>query len=425
MPSTATIRDVELVSVGTWAASTGVTKVTRSDLESMLAAHADGLVDHAPVKLGHASDLNNGIGDGAPAYGWVIPTRIDTNAAGLETLYGDLVGMPSKLAAVAPTAYRRRSVEIAWGVTTPGGEKYAAALVGIALLGASAPAVKGLADVMALYSSEPAVDRVTAIELVDGLEDNTLAVAMLTAARGILTVEQVDQLATAAGASDTADVPPPVADPDHDDSHQTTPANTADGRTPMLTDDQLRTALNLAADADVNAELARVLAERATDPATSTTEPVTPEGEPTTDPATPLEPAPQTTPQGDPVGAPECDPVHAEPELVTLSAATYAELSAFAAERQQARRDEALDTAIRSGRIAPTERTAFAAQLVRDEEGTIALLSSLAPRFAVTELGDDRAQESQLGEAQVAAFDDFEAETFPELAARRRAQAQQ
>ena len=425
MPSTATIRDVELVSVGTWAASTGVTKVTRPDLEAMLAAHADGLVDHAPIKLGHVSPLNDDLGDGAPAYGWVIPTGIRSNAAGLDTLVGDLVGMPAKLAEVAPAAYRRRSVEIAWGVKTPAGKTYAAALIGVALLGASAPAVKGLADLVKLYSAEPEVERTTAVELVDGLEDNTVAVAMLAAARTAgAPVEQLDAMAAAAGARDTADVPPATPDPDNDDNVTTAQGGTETtdtGGQITMTDEELRAALNLAADADVNTELARLLGERSTDPATASTDPAaTPEGNPATDPATPATPAPQTTPQGDPVADPAGDPVHSdEPQLVQLSAGTYAELTQLAAESRTRRRSEALDTAIRSGRIAPSERSHFAAQLERDEEGTITLLGALSPRFAVTEFGDDRAQETQLSEAAASALDSFEAETFPELAARR------
>jgi len=411
MPSTATIRDVELVSVGTWAASTGVTKVTRPDLESMLAAHADGLVDHAPVKLGHESSLNDELGDGAPAYGWVVPTRIGVNAAGLETLYGDLVGMPSKLAAVAPTAYRRRSVEIAWGVTTPGGKKYPAALVGVALLGASAPAVKGLADVMALYSSEPEVDRVTAVELVEGLEGNLTAVAMMTAARiHGATVEQLDALAAAAGARDTADVPPPVEDADNDDPIPTDTGNTADGRNtmPQLTDAELRERLNLEADADVNAALAGLLAERGTDPATATTEPVAQDPAPTepvaTEPAT-TDPAPATT----------------EPQLATaaLSAGDVAEFTRLAQESRDRRRRDALDDAIRAGRITPAERAHFAAQLEKGgevEASTITLLGQMAPRFATTELGDDRAANAELSESQASAYDEFELQTFPDLA---------
>lgn len=404
--TTATIKDVELVSVGTWAASTGVTTVTRADLDAMLAAHADGLVDHAPVKLGHVSPLNDNLGDGAPAYGWVVPTGVRKNAAGLDTLVGDLVGMPSKLAEVAPTAYRRRSVEIAWGVKTPGGKTYAAALIGVALLGAQAPAVKGLADVLALYTGDPDVERTTALELVEGLEDNTVAVAMLAAARTAgAPVEQLDAMAAAAGARDTAAIPPHIEVPDHDD--HVSPANTTAPRTERttMTDEELRAALNLEADADVSEALNGLLEGRATDPATAATEPVAPVVE-QTPPATPA--APVATAQ--------------EPELVQLSAATYGELTALAEESRNNRRRSALDDAVRAGRISPAERgkltselaagetvSGFAAAIERDEDGTITLLGQLAPRFAVSELGQDAAPTAAVAEA---AYDAFEAEVF-------------
>lgn len=397
MPGTATIHDVELVSVGTWAASTGVTTVTRADLDAMLAAHADGLVDHAPVKLGHVSPLNDSLGDGAPAYGWVVPTGIRKNAAGNDTLVGDLVGMPAKLAEVAPTAYRRRSVEIAWDVKTPGGKTYAAALVGVALLGAQAPAVKGLADVLALYSGEPEVGRLSAIELVDGLEANPVAVAMLAAARSAgAGVEALDAMAAAAGARDTADVPPPVADTANDETQD--PAGepgTTDTEGPrMFTDEQLRTALNLEADADVNAELTRILDERQPG-----------EGGTGGDGTTP--PAPEETPTPTPAETPSETP--ATPELVTLSAGTHAELLEAARIVREDRRNNALDTAIRQGRISPAERAAFAAQMETNEAGTITLLGQLAPRFAVSEFGHDGAPVAQVAEE---AFDEFERTTF-------------
>lgn len=406
MARTATITGVELVSVGTWAASTGVTKVTRADLEAMLAAHADGLVDHAPVKLGHVSPLNDTLGDGAPAYGWVVPTGIRKNAAGNDTLVGDLVGMPAALAEVAPTAYRRRSVEIAWGIKTPGGKTYAAALVGIALLGATPPAVKGLADVLALYTGNPEVERTEELEVVEGLEGNPVAVAMLTAARTAgAPVGQLDAMAAAAGARDTADVPPPVVVDDNDDpisTGTTAPTPTPEEGPRMFTDEQLRQMLSLEADADVNAELSRILAERNTDPATEPTEPVAP-AEPQ-EPATPAEPAqPQEPAQ--------------EPELVQLSAGTYAELTALAEESRANRRNKALDDAIRTGRISPAERAAFAAQMETNEAGTITLLGALSPRFAVAELGNDGAPVDATALAAAdEAYDAFEASTFPDLA---------
>lgn len=410
-PTTAAFRDVELVSVGTWAASTGVTTVTRDDLEAMLAAHADGLVDHAPIKLGHVSPLNDNLGDGAPAYGWVVPKRIAVNKAGLETLYGDLVAMPAQLAEVAPTAYRRRSVEIAWKVTTATGKAYRAALVGVALLGASAPAVKGLADVLALYSKAGATPGVpdfaglaqgeglpdgmaaelATVELVDGLEASAPAVAAMAAARlAGATVEQLDLMASAAGARDTADVPPPTSTTTDDD---TVTATTEPGD-PMskLTDEQLREKLGLEKDADVDKALGELLKDRGTDPATAGTDPV--------------EPTPATVPA---VTA-------GQPETVQLSAATYGELTALAQRDKERRRDDALDGAIRSGRIAPAERDTYLAAMgpeLERLEVTIDLLGALAPKFAVEPVGhSDPANPAQLAEATDKAYDQFEAETF-------------
>lgn len=401
MAGTKTITGVELVSVGTWAASTGVTTVTRADLEAMLSAQAEGLVDHAPVKLGHVSPLNDQLGDGAPAYGWVTPTHIAPNAAGRDTLFGNLVGMPAALAEVAPTAYRRRSVEIAWGVKA-GAKTYAAVLTAVALLGATPPAVKGLADLVALYSEQPdAVEATSALTVVDGLEDNPVAVAMLAAAASAgATTAALDAIAAAAGARDTADVPPPTVDPDN---ATPVPSSTTDpdarGGPHMLTDDELRAKLGLEADADVNQALAGILAERNTG-----TEPVTPEGTP------PVATAPAT--DGTATGEPATAPAAAEPELATLSAGTLAELQRDAAYARDLRRNTVLDGAVRAGKITPAERTAFAAQLAKDEEGTTTLLAAMAPRFATTELGDDSAPEAQLSAEDEAAWDAFDATTF-------------
>lgn len=429
---TATIKGVELVSVGTWSASTGVTPVTREDLESMLAAHADGFVDKGPIKLGHDSTLNDALGDGAPAYGWVVPTGIRKNALGRDTLIGDLIGIPAKLADIAATAYRRRSVEIAWGVKAASGKTYRAVLAAVALLGADAPAVKGLDDLHALYTQgNPDEDHRTTIEVVDGLEDNAVAVAMLSAARhaGAGTA-QLDAIAAAAGASDTADVPPPVEDAGNDDTQTPTQTNPQEGRTMTVTDDQIRQALGLEADADVDAEVARVIAERAaagTD--TGTAAPGTPATPVAGTPAagapvaTPPATAPVVTP---PAGTPELvgagAPAGGAPETVTLSAGTWAEAQAAIAWAETQRRTGILDDAMRAGRIAPAERGKFTSELAagetasgwaaaieRDEAGTTALLSGLAPRFAVTEFGDASAPNAQAADA---AFDAFEVAVF-------------
>lgn len=154
-PQTVTVPNVQLVKVGTWPASTGMTRVTPEDLESMVAAEADPAVLPAVVKLGHLDPRF----DGEPAYGWVRNLRIVG-----EVLVGDLADVPAGLAEILPKAFRQRSVEIAWGVRTAGGTRHKAALAGLALLGSTPPAVAGLADIEALYrtaASATAVDSVT------------------------------------------------------------------------------------------------------------------------------------------------------------------------------------------------------------------------------------------------------------------------
>lgn len=427
---TATIKDVALVSVGTWAAATGVTTVTRSDLESMLAAHADQLVDHAPVKLGHASALNDAIGDGNPAYGWVVPTRIGTNAAGKVTLFGDLVGMPAQLADVAPTAYRRRSVEIAWDVKTPAGKTYRAALVGIALLGAQAPAVKGLDDVLALYSAQPVEERRESLEVVEGLEDQPAAVRVLAHLRAAgATTEELTDLAAAAGARDTADVPPPVEDAGEHGTQNTATQTTQEGRTMTVTDEQLRKMLGLEADADVDAAVAAAIAEREAQAGTATGAPAAPATATTGTPAAPAAPAAPATgtqPEATATGTQTPELVGAGAGggdgTVQLSAGSWAEAQRDIEWARNERRRQVLDGAVREGRISPAERgkltselaagetvSGFAAQLERDEQGTTTLLSGLTPRFTVTELGQDHAPNAEAGDK---AFDEWESQVF-------------
>jgi hypothetical protein len=156
MPTT-TIPDVELVRVGNWAsAMSGRVPITGDDLDEMVRAAQDAQVDYAPVKLGHVDPRF----DGEPALGWIRNLR----RVG-DVLLGDLADVPEKMVEVARSAFRRRSVEIAWGVKTPGGRKYTAALSGLALLGVTAPAVKGLADVVSRYSGSVTADSFSATEV--------------------------------------------------------------------------------------------------------------------------------------------------------------------------------------------------------------------------------------------------------------------
>ena len=93
--TTATVKGVELVKAGTWQGLTGPVTLTREDLADALAASQDPEVDHAALKLGHIDPRF----DGQPAAGWVERLRLSDDG---QTLLGDLVDMPSKLAAITP-----------------------------------------------------------------------------------------------------------------------------------------------------------------------------------------------------------------------------------------------------------------------------------------------------------------------------------
>ena len=142
-----TVPDVPLVKVGTWNGSTGPRSITEQDLADMVDAAASGELDKAVVKKGHLDPRhNNPTWDGEPAYGQVANLRLADNG---QTLIGDMVNVPEDLATSMKSAYPNRSVEIAWNVrlkdaTQKVRKQFRAALSGLALLGATPPAVKGL-----------------------------------------------------------------------------------------------------------------------------------------------------------------------------------------------------------------------------------------------------------------------------------------
>lgn len=363
--ATTTFKDVQLVKAGTWGGMTGRSTITPDDLADAVAAYSDPEIDRGVIKIGHDGDLN--MATGHPALGWIENLKL---SADKSTLIGDLVDVPSKLAAIVPRAFRRRSVEMSLGVTTPSGKKYRAALTGLALLGAKAPAVKGLDDVLSLYASEG----------VPGLADDATRDAVIA-----FSVE---------GGTDTAPVPHDGAVAGDADLGSTTP----DERTAAVAlSDALKKKLGLpetATDAEIEAALEAAELAAPADPAT----PGTP-AEPAAPAAAPAEPA---TPAAEGVNLGE-----GAPETVTVTAVQFAamqsDLELFKAERAAERKQKALDAAISTGRIAPAERVAFAASYDANPEGTETLLSSLAPRFSVIELGADHAPNAASEDADLLA----------------------
>ncbi|WP_020393453.1 hypothetical protein [Kribbella catacumbae] len=393
--TTATIPGVELVKVGRWGASTGVTDVTREDLDSIVAAYADQQIDRPAIKIGHTDQrFNDGdqaprAGDGEPAYGWVENVRL--NATG-DGILGDLTGIPSKLAEVIPAAFRRRSVEIAWGLKTTAGKTYRAALTGLALLGIAKPAVKGMADVLALYAEgDRPREGVTAVEQVDGVD--AAGLVMLAAARAEVAkfaadhqvpeatlTGALDRLDRLSGMRDTATVPPAPSEPsDGSTSGAPAPTTTPKEEPRMaLTEERVRELLKLEKDADVEKAIADLITGSITEP-----------------------PKEDEVPKDAPVvdEPPKDAPVASEgaPATVTLSAGQLAALQAqakagddAAKELARQRRDGIVKTALSEGRITVDESKTWRTQLDTNEAGTVSLLSSLAAgRVPTTEIGSD------------------------------------
>jgi hypothetical protein len=149
-----TIPNVQLMTVGTWRASTGKFTVTVQDLAAAVAAQDDPSYQTPVLKIGHSDPRF----DGQPALGRVINLRL---SADKHTLVGDIVGIPAKLAEVIPLAWPARSVEATFGLQTQTGNVHRFALTALSLLGAVEPAVgvladvKSLADVLDLYGLQP------------------------------------------------------------------------------------------------------------------------------------------------------------------------------------------------------------------------------------------------------------------------------
>jgi hypothetical protein len=89
--------------------------------------------------------------DEQPAAGWLENLRVSG-----DQLLADLKAVPKKLADLIQTgAFRTRSVELAPVTSqTRDGKEYDAVITGLALLGAKAPAVRTLDDILAFYSED-------------------------------------------------------------------------------------------------------------------------------------------------------------------------------------------------------------------------------------------------------------------------------
>lgn len=313
--ATVNIPGVELVKAGKWNSARGEVTITPADLAAMVTESRDPDVDAAPLKLGHVDPRF----DGEPALGWVRNLRLSSDGS---TLIGDLTEVPASLADVLGSAYPRRSVEVAWGLPGKKGAR-GAVLTGLALLGVTPPAVKGLQDVYRAAASG---------------SEATVTFTL---------------------SSDTADLPPIAPQPSDDQPH-----------TDMEGTMQDKNETAKAPEADVKAETPEVSPEvapkaDAPEAAEAATEDETTEKP---DAIAASAPATVTLSQG------QYD------ELLRGATAGQAALAAL----DTTRRDGIITAALNEGRLRPSDQKAWRTALDRDEDGTVALLGTLPPQTIPT-----------------------------------------
>jgi hypothetical protein len=147
LPDLVTLPGVDIVAAGRWKLASGEQTFTTADLRGAVQAAQCPAVGPPIIKIGHVDPHF----DGEPALGHVANMTL---AAEGNKITGDLAGMPAWLAAAAPSAYPRRSIEGVYDFQCSIGHTHPFVITGLALLGVTAPGVgvlSGLPKVAALY----------------------------------------------------------------------------------------------------------------------------------------------------------------------------------------------------------------------------------------------------------------------------------
>jgi hypothetical protein len=427
-----TVKHVALCRVGTWGASTGPTVITPDVMASMIEASTE--VGRAVVKIGHRDPrFNNPVFDGDPVYGQV--TNLSREG---DVLYGDLVNVPEELAESMKSAYPNRSVEIAWGMKLKDAagavkKQFKAALIGLALLGRTPPAVQGLS---ALSLGDTIASGVTDADFVSAMGSFTLtdearaletAIQKRNAGAELLSMEDgVATFKTSVGqykclyatlsdgsfaVSDTETANPEFPQPTftNADSDVVNNGGTAAGIEPNLPKgassmeflQKLREKLGLPETATEDEIFEAATKEREAPKLDKDGKPIveTPAA------GTPGAPAPAATvnPDGTPLvtaaSAGETVQVSAAAfaELQTNFSASQVELQALRNERDTERRDGLMTSYLSSGVVHPTEIDYWRGQLDKDETATVAFLSARTPVIPVGEVGSEAARYTAAG----------------------------
>lgn len=157
---TYTIKNVPLIKNGTYelVQSDGTKKTvtyTEQDLKD-IEQNTNSLLTsgthNPPLKLGHNEEqpmMQGGL-DGLPALGWIEKVYVVGNQ-----LFGDLANVPKLVNdLIQNRAYRKISSEISSVMSLGDGTKINKVLRAVALLGADIPVIKGMGDIINLYSEQ-------------------------------------------------------------------------------------------------------------------------------------------------------------------------------------------------------------------------------------------------------------------------------
>ncbi|MGX9295156.1 hypothetical protein [Tsukamurella paurometabola] len=153
-PKRVTIRGVEIGRAGTFEASTGRTTLTSDDFAEAVRAFKAGVHPKPVLKVGHYDPRF----DGSPSIGWVDNLRV---AEGGQVLIGDLAGVPQWVADSAPSHFPNRSLEATFDYEDADGTVWPFVLTGLALLGATAPAIGNLAELRDFVAASRSPQNVT------------------------------------------------------------------------------------------------------------------------------------------------------------------------------------------------------------------------------------------------------------------------
>lgn len=425
-----TVKRVALCRVGTWGASTGPTVITPDVMASMMEAEKE--IGRAVVKIGHRDPrFNNPVFDGDPVYGQVSNLSVEG-----DTLYGDLVNVPEELAESMKSAYPRRSVEIAWGMKLKDAagqikKTFKAALIGLALLGRTPPAVQGLSALA--QGLDPQITTFEDADFVSAMSSLMItgeALALQTAIQkrnaGAELLSMDDGVAvfkTSSGqykclyasltdgsiaVSDTEAANPEFPQPTftNADSDLVNNGGTAAGSEPNLPKgassmeflQKLREKLGLPETATEEEIFEAATKDREAPKLDANGQPIVEQAAPGADGgAAPAAAAPAPVVTAASAGDTVQVSAAAFAELQTNFSATQTELATLRSERDTERRDGLMSSYLSGGVIHPTEVDYWRGQLDKDEAATVAFLSARTPVIPVSEIGSEAARLTAAG----------------------------